>query len=363
MSETTTTKSPQAARRRRVAAGAAVLALAAGTGAGAVALTQGGGPAPTTTTVTAGAYTTSTSQSLSALYAQAADGVVEITVSGGSGTSENGLPFGDSQTEAQGSGFVLDEEGHVVTNAHVVDGADTITVRLADGTEVDATLVGQDDSTDLAVLHIDVPAGKLHPLALASSAGVKVGDSVVAIGSPFGFEGTLTAGIVSALGRTIDAPNGYAITNAIQTDAAINHGNSGGPLLDSSGRVIGVTAQIVSDSDGNVGLGFAIPSDTVRRIVSQLVAGETVEHAYLGVTLATTDEGAEIGEVRDGSPAATADLQAGDVITALGGVQIASLEDLTNALEARSPGDRVTLTVLRNGSTRRIEVTLGTRPS
>ena len=363
MNETTST----GRTRRRVAAGAAALALAAGTGAGAVALLEGGqGHATQTTTqsVTAAASTAAASESLSALYAQAADGVVEITVSGSSGTSGNGFPpYGDSQTQAQGSGFVLDEKGNIVTNAHVVDGADSITVRFADGTQVDAKLVGQDDSTDLAVVHVDVPASKLDPLPLASSAALKVGDSVVAIGSPFGFEGTLTAGIVSALHRTIDAPNGYAITGAIQTDAAINHGNSGGPLLDSSGRVVGVTAQIVSDSDGNVGLGFAIPSDTVRRVVSQLVSGQTVKHAYLGVSLATTSAGAEIGQVRDGGPAAKAGLQAGDVITALDGAPIESLEDVTNALEAKAPGDRVTVTVKRAGSTRSIEVTLGTRPS
>lgn len=349
---------------RRIAAGTAALVLAAGTGAVAVTLLQDGPSSPATSTAGARASTTAAGQSLSELYERAAGGVVEITVNGTATTGEEGFPpFGDSQTRAQGSGFVLDEQGHIVTNSHVVDDADAITVRLADGTEAEATIVGQDDSTDLAVLKIDVPASTLEPLQLVSSAGVDVGDSVVAIGSPFGFEGTLTAGIVSGLGRTIDAPNGYAITNAIQTDAAINHGNSGGPLLDSSGRVIGVNAQIVSDSDGNVGLGFAIPSDTVERVVSQLVAGGTVEHAYLGVSLATADNGAAVGEVRDDGPAARAGVQAGDVITALDGTEIDSHEDLTNALETKSPGDDVALTVLRGGSTHRLEVTLGTRPS
>jgi putative serine protease PepD len=360
MNETTTIGRPP--RRRKIAAGAAALVLAAGAGGGVVAVTQGGEPASTATNASALTSTAAATRSLSTIYRQNADGVVEITVSGVSGTGD-GSPFGDSESQAQGSGFVIDEEGHIVTNAHVVDGASAISVRFADGTTADATVVGQDDSTDLAVIKVDVPASTLHPLTLADSSGVQVGDAVVAIGSPFGFEGTLTAGVVSALGRTIDAPNGYAITNAIQTDAAINHGNSGGPLLDSTGRVIGVTAQIVSDSDGNVGLGFAIPSDTVRRIVSQLVEGGTVEHAYLGVTLTTTNEGAQIGEVRGDSPAAAAGLQAADVITAVDGAKVSSLEDVTNALEAKQPGDRATLTVTRGDSVRRVEVTLGTRPS
>jgi putative serine protease PepD len=348
---------------RTGAAFVSAIVIAAATGAGVVAVADSGEAAePTTTTASTGSTAAATTTlSISDIAEQAAAGVVEISVTGVSGDGES--PFGQRQTEAEGSGFVLDEEGHIVTNAHVVDGAESITVRFANGDEVEATLVGKDDSTDLAVLEVDVPASQLEPLELGSSAAVEVGDAVVAIGSPFGYEGSVTAGIVSALGRTIDAPNGFAISGALQTDAAINHGNSGGPLLDSTGKVIGVNAQIVSESGGNVGLGFAIPSDTVRKVVSQLVAGQTVEHAYLGVSLSTADDGAEVASVRDDSPAADAGLLAGDVITALDGTQIDSVEDVTAALDAKSPGEKVTATVLRDGSSRQVEVTLGTRPS
>ena len=233
-----------------------------------------------------------------------------------------------------------------------------------------------------------MPAAELTPLPLGGSADVAVGDGVVAIGSPFGLEGTVTSGIISALGRTIDAPNGFTISGAIQTDAAINHGNSGGPLLDSGGNVIGVNAQIASNSGGNEGVGFAIPVDTVQQVASQLVSGKTVDHAYLGVSLATVDagaaqalglpQGAQVASVQEGSPAAAAGLEAGtntqdvngqsyttdgDVITALYGEPIASADALVGALAGKKPGDRVMLTVSRGGSTRSVEVTLGTRPS
>jgi putative serine protease PepD len=334
------------------------MAVAAGTGAGVVALTDTDGSAPAAAAAGT-AVANATTLSVSDIAARATPGVVEITVSGVS--SDNA--FGAQQTQAEGSGFVIDDEGHIVTNAHVVEGADTITVRLASGEEVEATLVGQDPSTDLAVLDVDVSAAKLHPLQLAGSAGVDVGEAVVAIGSPFGYEGTVTAGIVSALGRTIDAPNGYAISGAIQTDAAINHGNSGGPLLDSTGKVIGVNSQIVSESGGNEGLGFAVPSDTVKRVVSQIVSGETVEHAYLGVSLTSAQSGAQVSDVRADSPAASAGIEAGDVITGVGGTSVESVADVSAAVDARRPGERVRVTLLRDGSSRSVEVTLGTRPS
>ena len=353
--------------KSRVLKGATIFGaviLAAATGAGVATVVDRDAAQPAAAARTPGSTAAGTGTlSVADIAEEAAAGVVEITVSGVS-SDEQGFPFGGQrQTEAEGSGFVIDEQGHIVTNAHVVDGAESITVTFANGDEVKATLVGQDDSTDLAVIDVDVPASELEPLELASSAGVQVGDPVVAIGSPFGYEGSVTAGIVSALGRTIDAPNGYAISRALQTDAAINHGNSGGPLLDSSGRVIGVNAQIVSESGGNVGLGFAIPSDTVRRVVSQLVAGKDVEHAYLGISLAGADDGVQVSSVRDDGPAAAAGLRAGDVITALDGTPVASPEDLTEALDTKQPGDEVTVAILRDGATRSVEVTLGTRPS
>ena len=198
-------------------------------------------------------------------------------------------PFGQGGTQAEGSGFVLDADGHIVTNAHVVEGASTITVRFSNGDEAEATLVGTDPSSDIAVLKVDPGATTLHPLELGTSKDLVVGQGVVAIGSPFGLQGSVTTGIVSALDRSIQAPNGYTIGGAIQTDAAINHGNSGGPLLDSSGKVVGVNAQIASDSGGNDGVGFAIPSDTVSSVAQQLIAGQSVEHAYLGVSVTTLD--------------------------------------------------------------------------
>jgi S1-C subfamily serine protease len=311
--------------------------------------------------------------------------VVEIQVSG---TSEGFGQFGPNEVEGQGSGFVIDKEGHIVTNAHVVEGANSITVHFSDGSEADATLVGSDPSTDIAVIRVDVAASKLKPLELGSSADVKAGNVVVAIGSPFGLEGTVTAGIVSALGRTIEAPDGAQISGAIQTDAALNGGNSGGPLLDASAKVIGVNAQIESQSGSNAGVGFAIPIETARAIASQLIADGSVEHAYLGVRLQTVtpsvaDEldlprGVQVVAVEGGSPASRAGLQAGtdervvdgqeltsdgDVITAVDGRTVTSAEELATAIGGHKPGDKVSLTVVRKGAHRDVDVTLASRPS
>ena len=274
--------------------------------------------------------------------------------------------MGSGTAQAQGSGFVYDTSGHVITNAHVVDGAESAKVRFADGKSYDATVVGVDASTDLAVLKVDAPASALHPIGLADSSQVAVGDVVVAIGSPFGLENSVTAGIVSALGRSMQAPNGYTITGAIQTDAAINHGNSGGPLLDLDGKVVGVNAQIESESGGNDGVGFAIPSSTVASIVGQIVDGGAVEHAYLGVSVTEATggtAGAQLAQVRSGTPAAKAGLQAGDVVTAVDGDTVASAAALQSAIDAKKPGDRVIVDYLRNGERRTVTVTLATRPS
>jgi putative serine protease PepD len=298
------------------------------------------------------------------IYSRAIRGVVEISVQGSQATPGFG-PFGDGQRRSQGSGFVLDDEGHVVTNAHVVQGASSVTVTLRDGSEHTARVLGTDPSTDLAVLKVDVSAEALHPLELADSSQVEVGDGVLALGSPFGLEGTATTGIISAVGREITAPNGYAIGGALQTDAAVNSGSSGGPLLDAAGRVIGVNTQIESESGGNDGVGFAVPSDTVRSVARQLIASGRVEHAYLGVSLedAANRPGASITTVRSGSPAARAGLEAGDRVTALDGEAVESAGELRRLVDDHEPGDEVTLTVVRDdGDERELSVELGTRP-
>jgi putative serine protease PepD len=362
--------------RTRTATIVAASALAAGvaTGAAGVAVVSGNGSgSPATSESTASralAASSSSRTTVGAIYEEANPSVVEITVSsqGSDGTEESPFPFGEQPEQetrqAQGSGFVYDLDGHVVTNQHVVAGATSVEVTFADGSTYDATVVGTDPSTDLAVLKVDAPQSALHPLALADSDDVAVGDGVVAIGSPYGLEGTVTSGIVSALDRTIESTNGYSIPGAIQTDAAINHGNSGGPLLDMQGRVIGVNSQIESESGGNVGIGFAIPANTVRSVVEQLSSGQRIEHAYLGVSLQDAESGgAQVATVTDGSPAEKAGLEAGDVVTALDGETITSADDLTAAVLGKQPGDEVRVTVERDGSTKTVTATLGTRPS
>jgi len=323
--------------------------------------------------------------SVGEIYRRAHKGVVEITVS----STSSGTPFGGSQAQrAQGSGFVYDAKGDIVTNQHVVDGAETLSVRFWNGETYKAKLIGSDASTDLAVIKVDAPSSLLAPLALGDSGRLTVGDGVVAIGSPFGLEETVTSGIVSALHRQMNAPNGFSINDSIQTDAAINHGNSGGPLLSSHGQVIGVNAQIESDSGGNDGVGFAIPSNTVRSIVSQLIGSGKAEHAYLGVSVESIPasvasrlelvEGVEIAQVRSGTPAAEAGLHAatssqtidgdsyptgGDVITAVDGAKVASAAELQRTIDSKKPGDTVAVTYFRGGETHTAQVKLASRPS
>ena len=296
--------------------------------------------------------TASSTRTVGDIYRQSSESVVEITVAG-------------AAQQGQGSGFVYDTAGHIVTNHHVVAGAESVSVRFSDGKTYEATVVGSDPSTDLAVLEVDAPASALKPLALADSSALEVGDAVVAIGSPFGLEQTVTTGIVSALHRQINAPNNFAIDDAIQTDAAINHGNSGGPLLDLDGKVVGVNSQIESESGGNDGVGFAVPSNTVERIANGLIEDGSVEHAYLGVATEDADgvTGARISEVRTGTPAAEAGLQAGDVVTAIDGDRVSSADELRRLIDAKRPGDKAVLTVRRDGETTSLNVTLGTRPS
>jgi len=393
-------------RFRRVARITALGAAAAALGAGATlgleraldtssAETAGTLTAPATPagSESAGAAATgietlpvaATSLDPSQIYEQAAPGVVEIAVTApGDGFG----PYGRSEVDATGSGFVLDTGGNIVTNAHVVSGASTITVRFLDGTEAKGTLVGSDASTDVAVVHVDVPASALTPLELGSSADVRPGEGVVAIGSPYGLEGTITAGIVSAVDRTIEAPDGAQITGVIQTDAALNGGNSGGPLLDADGKVIGVNAQIESRTGSASGVGFAVPIETASSVASRLIAGEPIEHAFLGVRVQTVSalaaeeldlpRGAQVAEVESGSPAAKAGLAAGtqtqevggaeltkdgDVIVAIDGTPVTTAADLAAAIAGHEPGDEVTLDVVREGNTRTADVTLVSRPS
>jgi putative serine protease PepD len=355
---------------RRAAPIAAALALGAGAGAGVYAGVSGGTSSGRNTTVVASvpaqtAAQTSTPVTLTQLYKDASPGVVDITVTS-SQTSNNGF-FGpqQQQTQAEGSGFVYDKNGDIVTNAHVVDGATSIKVRFKDGTVATATLVGKDESTDIAVIKVNASSSELHPLAVGSSSDLLPGQEVAAIGSPFGLAETMTAGIVSAVNRTITAPNNYSISGAIQTDAAINHGNSGGPLLNMDGQVIGVNAQIESNSNDNAGVGFAIPIDAVKNVANTVISGKTVQHAYLGVEIqdAASGTGAQIQTVKSGSPAEKAGLKAGDVVTAIDGKAVTGSDDLTALVATYKPGDTAKMTVTRNGSTQTISVTFGERPS
>jgi S1-C subfamily serine protease len=307
-------------------------------------------------------------------------------------------PFGEPESSgggtATGSGFVIDSEGHVLTNNHVVDGASQITVKLgASDTNYKATVVGADPASDLALLKVDAPSSQLHPLTLGDSSKMEVGDPVVAIGNPFGLDRTVTSGIVSALQRQIQAPNGFSISNVIQTDAAINPGNSGGPLINSAGEVIGINSQIEtggSGSEGNVGIGFAIPIDTARAEIHQLETNGEVEHAWLGIsggTITSTiakalnlsvSEGVTVQSVEKGGPADKAGVEGGkttatiegtevslggDIITAVDGKKIKGMEEVIEAINADQPGDEVELTILRDGKTKTATVTLGKRPA
>jgi putative serine protease PepD len=267
---------------------------------------------------------------------------------------------------ATGTGFVVRDDGTIVTNSHVVGQAQTAEVRFADkGGLVDAEVLGTDESSDLAVLRVDPDrVDRLDPLPLADSSKVQVGDAVVAIGHPFGLDRTTTAGIVSGLGREIQAPDGFQIDEVIQTDAAINPGNSGGPLLDARGRVVGVNSQIATGgtSSGNVGVGFAVPSNTVRDVLPELSRGQRIQRPYLGVTTALHPDGAEIRSVTPGSPAETAGLQPGDVITSVDGRTVRAPDDVAAAVSAKEPGDRVDVELSNGGQERTAAVPLGTRP-
>jgi S1-C subfamily serine protease len=326
--------------------------------------------------------------SVQEIYQHAGPGVLQVT----STSVDSSDPFFGPQARVSlGSGFVIDKDGYIVTNYHVIESARQIEVNFSGDDRVQATIVGVDPSTDLALLKINAQARALTPLPLGDSDAVRVGDAVVAIGNPFGLERTVTAGIVSALQREITAPNGYTIDKVIQTDAPINQGNSGGPLLNTRGEVIGVNSQIEpgNNGSGNLGIGFAVPSATLREVVSQLRERGKVEHAYLGVVTQPIDEvlartyrlpverGVIVAEVIPGSPADEAGLKdgdrqvifggtsyvlGGDIVTAADGEQVASPDDLRRLIAEKDPGDAMTLDIRRGESKRTVSVTLGRRP-
>ncbi|HEX4717097.1 MAG TPA: trypsin-like peptidase domain-containing protein [Thermoleophilaceae bacterium] len=307
----------------------------------------------------------------SAIYAAAVPGVADITSTTTSKTSSGAgaFPFsppGRSQT-ATGTGFEIDSKGHILTADHVVAGASSVSVRLQDGTSRSARVLGTDRSTDAAVLEIDASGLTMHPLPLGSSQALGVGNPLAVIGDPFNYNRSLSTGVVSALNRTIQAPDGFTIADALQTDAAINPGNSGGPVLNARGRVVGITDQIATGSSGSdsfTGVGFAVPIDDVKAELSQLQRGIHVSHAYLGVgtSEANGDNGAPVASVPSGSPAAQAGLRSGDLVTAVNGKAIHGPNGLVAAVEARRPGDKLTLTVQRGSDHITVTVTLGTQP-
>jgi putative serine protease PepD len=350
---------------RTLVAAVAIAAVGAGAGVGAYAIADSGGspaPAAAPAVATVSPVALKNSTSLINLYKKTEPGVVDITVTttasdegfGGFGGS------GSNTSKAEGTGIVYDAKGDIVTNEHVIDGASSIVVKFWNGKTAKATLVGADKNNDLAIIKVDPSATTLTPLAFGDSNGVQTGESVFAIGSPFGLTESLSTGVVSATGRQIESPANTTIANAIQTDAAINHGNSGGPLLDSAGNVIGINAQIESDSGGNDGVGFAIPANTVKKVAASLIAGQKVATPFIGIQIEdAANGGAQIGKVTAGSPASTAGLQAGDVITAIDSTPVTSVSDLVNAVAADSVGQKVTLTITRGDSSQTVDVTLG----
>ena len=330
---------------RSAVAGGLVSALLVGGGAFAFGVLDD--EAPVSQAATSGPALVGSNQTgnVAAIYAAARDSVVSIQTNGGSGT-----------------GFVVDADGTIVTNAHVVGSASSVEVQFADDETETGRVMGVDRSSDLAVVKVD--AGRaLKPLALADSDAVRTGELAVAIGSPFGLSQTTTAGIVSGTGRHIEAPDGFQIDSVIQTDAPINPGNSGGPLLDAKGRVIGVNSQIASQSGGSVGIGFAVPSNTVRDVIPRLERGETIRRAYLGVSTSPGAGGVTVASVSANGPAADGGLQVGDVIVSVGGSRVSEPDDVAAAIQDRRPGEQVELEVRRGGSNETLNVTLDERPA
>ncbi|MGI8430318.1 MAG: S1C family serine protease [Solirubrobacteraceae bacterium] len=348
---------------------------------GAIALVVASGGSSThsvtTTTVVAPSRESALPTSLSSsrgltvnqIYRNASPGVVDIIVT----TTGGGGLLGPQKAQGEGAGVVYDAKGDILTDQHVVANASSVMVNFQDGRKAKAAVLGTDPSTDVGVIHVNVPSSELHPIPLADSSAAQVGDPVVAIGSPFSLPETTTSGIVSAVGRGIQAPNTFTIPGAIQTDAAINPGNSGGPLLDARGEVLGLNDQIQTQSGSSAGVGFAVPSNAAAKVAKQIIAGHQVTHPYVGISLeANGSGGARISTKPDqrgtppiapGSPAVTAGLQSGDLITAINGKAIANTEQFIATVDDYSPGDSITLTVKRRGQTQDIKLKLAARPA
>jgi S1-C subfamily serine protease len=337
-------------------------------------------------------------QSIAEIYKRSAPGVVQITATSLVVVPSDPFfpnPFGLPQAEQQralGSGFVIDKAGYIVTNYHVIAGAKSVEVSFSNNESMKARIVGSDPSTDLAVLKVNTKSRALTPLVLGDSDTVQVGDSVVAIGNPFGLARTVTAGIVSALQRPIQAPNGYTIDHVIQTDAPINRGNSGGPLIGARGEVIGVNSQLQtggSGEQGNIGIGFAIPSNTVKTVAAQLINNGKVEHAYIGINAQAitprlarvfrlpVSSGLIVEGVQARSAAANAGIRGGttqvtvagesyvlggDVIVRADGVRVGSLARLRDLVQAHKPGETMTIEVYRVDTRITVKVKLGRQP-
>ncbi len=321
-----------------------------------------------------------------AIYERDAPGVVFVRADGSAPTA-NASSL--RSAESSGTGFVIDADGHVLTNHHLVGDARTVRVSFGDDETVTAQVLGADAANDLALLKVDPGAARLHPLRLGDSTDARVGDPVVAIGNPFGLARTLTTGVVSALQRQLTAPNGFTIQHVIQTDAPINPGSSGGPLLDAQGRVIGITSQIATDGGGSTGIGFAVPIDTAKSKLDELKRTGSVAHAYLGIRGTTIGDrlaltmqskirrGVLVQVVLDGSPAEQAGLRGGtiesqvdgvsvllggDVLTSIDGRTLSSMEQLTSEIAKRRAGSEIRLGVLRDGEAMQLPMRLGTQP-
>jgi putative serine protease PepD len=329
---------PRRGRFGAALAGGLISAVLVGGGAFALGLTDSDRPASSPAPALVSPKQTGNVESI---YAAARESVVSVRTNGGSGT-----------------GFVVDSGGTIVTNAHVVGNATGVEVEFADDETARASVMGVDTSSDLAVLKVDTNR-PLKALQLADSSTVRPGQLAVAIGSPFGLSQTVTSGIVSGTGRHIQAPDGFQIDSVIQTDAPINPGNSGGPLLDATGKVIGVNSQIASQSGGNVGIGFAVPSNTVKDVIPRLERGESIQRAYLGVSTQAASGGVSIASVSSGSPAEAAGLRVGDVIESVGGTKVSDPDDVAAAIQDRRPGETVEIELARGDT---VQVKLGVRP-
>jgi S1-C subfamily serine protease len=390
----------------RTSFGASLLGGAVVAVFGAIAISAGwidsqGGSTTTIAAPAAAPIVTSSSNEdsnvVNQIYRHDGGGVAFIQADEPAQESPGLSPFGEEESSgggvATGSGFVIDSEGHILTNNHVVEGANRIQVKLgASDATYAAQVVGTDPATDLALLKVNAPSDQLHPLTLGDSSKLQVGDPVVAIGNPFGLDRTVTSGIVSALQRQIQAPNGFSISNVIQTDAAINPGNSGGPLIDSAGSVVGINSQIETGGggNGNVGIGFAIPINTAREVVTQLENNGKVEHAYFGIEGGSitpdlaravnlpVQKGVLVATVVKGGPADKAGIEGGttsatieganvslggDIITKINGKSVNSMDEVVAIVNAAKPGDSLDVTILRGGSTKTVTVTLGDRPA